>query len=433
MSAEWHTWSRAIRCRPQRIARPRDEGEVVAELGRAAVAGQTVRPVGAGHSFNRLACTDGTMIDMSACAGVERIDRDAGTVTVRAGTSLSALNTALHQAGMALPNVGTITSQTVAGALATGNHGTGLAHGPFAGLAVALRLVTADGTVRDCDERADPELLRCARTSLGALGVVTRVTVRVVPAFRLRSVPGSRPLDELLDGFDEWAGSADHVSATWLPWLDTTSTRALHRTEDRTDRGARLRPLLSSMEEVRCGVAGMASRLGPEMVRWLSETLPPYKPPASYVDSSFQAFSFPQPVRFFALEHALPLAGVPDAVRELRGALRRFGLYSPYALLMRVGAADDAPLSLAYGRATGYVNLTVPRSARYVELLRMVEHVLREHGARPHWGKAHTATAEILRPRYPEWDTFARMRGKLDPDGRFTNDHLARLLGNPDG
>jgi FAD-linked oxidoreductase len=432
MRTEWRNWSRATRCQPGRIARPRDEAEVAAVLASAAAAGHTVRAVGAGHSFNRLVCTDGTLLDMSACAGVEEIDRDAGLVTVRGGTSLAALNSALHRAGMALPNVGTIVSQTVAGALATGNHGTGLAHGPFASLAVGLRLVTADGTVMDCDSRRDPELFRCARTSLGALGVVTRVTLRCEPAFKLRAEPGSRPLDELLDGFTEWASSADHVQGAWLPWRDTVSTRMLHRTDESSTQHAWIRPWMTTVDEVRCGIAGLASRVTPAAVPWVSENLPPKGSAEPYVDSSHRVFSFPQPVRFLALEHALPLDGVPDAVRALRGALRRFGLYSPYSLLMRVGAADDAPLSPAYGWPTGYVNLTVPRSARYVELLRTVEHVLREHDARPHWGKAHTATAEVLRPRYPEWDTFARMRGKLDPTGLLVNDHLARLLGSVD-
>ncbi|OLF17238.1 D-arabinono-1,4-lactone oxidase [Actinophytocola xanthii] len=429
---EYRNWAGTTLCRPARIVRPLVEEEVVAALARAAAAGETVRAVGAGHAFNRLACTDGTLLDMSAYTGVGHLDRDAGLVTVRGGTSLAALNAALHRAGLALANVGTITGQTVAGALATGNHGTGLAHGPFASLAVGLRLVTADGAVRDCDERRDPELFRCARTSLGALGVVTRVTLRCEPAFRLRVVGGSRPLDDVLDGFDEWAGSAEHVSCAWLPWRDTVSTRALHRTEEPVTPGARLRPWRSTVEEVRCGLAGLAGRVNPAAAPRLVEGLPPRRPQASYVDESYRVFSFPQPVRFLALEHALPVAGVPAALRALRGALRRFGLYSPYSVLVRVGAADDAPLSPAYGRRTGYVNLTVPRGTRHVELLRTVEHVLREHDGRPHWGKAHTATAEVLRPRYPEWDTFARMRGKLDPAGLFTNDHLARLLGSVD-
>ncbi len=431
MTVQWRSWSGATRCRPARIVRPRTEADVAAELSRAAAAGETVRAVGAGHSFNRLVCTDGTLLDMSACAGVTSIDREARTVTVGGGTSLAVLNAALDRVGLALANVGTITAQTVAGALATGNHGTGLAYGPFASLVTALRLVTADGTVLDCDE-SDPELFRCARTSLGALGIVTSVTLRCVPAFRLRSEPDTRPLDDLLDGFGEWAASADHVACSWLPWRDTASTRALHRTDEKASRGAGRRPWMSTLDEVRCGIAGLGSRLHGAAVPWLTATLPPRGPATSYVDTGHRVFSFPQPVRFFALEHALPLHGVPAAIRSLRGALRRFGLYSPYSVLIRVGAADDAPLSPAYGRATGYVNLTVPRTARYVELLRTVEHVLREHNARPHWGKAHTATAEILRPRYPEWDTFARMRGKLDPDGRFANDYLARLLGSVD-
>jgi L-gulonolactone oxidase len=147
------------------------------------------------------------------------------------------------------------------------------------------------------------------------------------------------------------------------------------------------------------------------------------------VDTAFRAFTFPQPVRFLALEHALPLAAVPAALRDLGAALRRCGRNSPYSVLVRVGAGDDAPLSPAYGRPTGYVNLTVPRAPGYAEVLRTVEHVLRGYDGRPHWGKAHTATAETLAPRYPEWDRFARVRAELDPAGVFGNDYLDRVLG----
>jgi L-gulonolactone oxidase len=151
--------------------------------------------------------------------------------------------------------------------------------------------------------------------------------------------------------------------------------------------------------------------------------------PAAHVDVAHRVFTFPQPVKFVALEHALALEDVPEALRRLRGVLRRAGRYSPYSVLVRVGAGDDSPLSPAYGRTTGYVNLTVPRTVAFLELHRVIEQVLRELGGRPHWGKAHTATAEVLAPRYPEWSEFQRVRGELDPESRFTSDFVARVLG----
>src|SRR5262249_13528150 len=156
--------------------------------------------------------------------------------------------------------------------------------------------------------------------------------------------------------------------------------------------GAGRHRYMTTLSEARCAIAGIAGYRTPGMVPWLAgRAADPDKAVADYIDASYRAFTFPQPVKFMAMEYALPLGNIPVAVRALRGALRRAGYNSPYSLLVRVGAQDDSPLSPAYGRQTGYLNLTVPRTAKYIELLRIVEHVMRELDGRPHWGKAHTA------------------------------------------
>lgn len=424
----WRTWSGTVRCNPAHRLRPVGEEGIAAAVALAGERGLRVRAAGSGHSFNALACTDEVLLDLSRCAGIVDLDRAAPTVTVLPGTTLAQLCTALLREGLALPNVGTLGSQTVAGAISTGNHGTGLAYPPLAGHVAGLRLVTADGAVRVLREDTDAKLFRCARTSLGALGVLSAVTLHCVPAFTVRVAQRGAALDEVLDGIEDWAASADHVTLSWLPWRDRVGLRALRVTgEPRTRRG-RLARYRTTADEVRCGLVGLAGRVRAGAVPWLTDRSGGGGP-ADFVDWGHRAFTFPQPVRFLAMEHALPLSTVAPALRELRGALRRCGLYSPYSVLVRVGAADDAPLSPAYGRQTGYVNLTVPRGAGYIEILRVVEHVLREAGGRPHWGKAHTATAPVLAPRYPEWDEFQRVRAEVDPDGMFSNDYVDRVLG----
>lgn len=425
----WRNWSGTVRCAPVQLRRPRDESEIAELVGWARERGMTVRAAGTGHSFNPLACTDGLMLDLTGYRGILDVDHAAGSVTVKAGTTLRELSAALHREGFALANIGSLAEQTIAGAVSTGNHGSGIAHPPLAGEILALRLVTADGSVRTL-AAGDGERFACARTALGAVGVITSVTLRCVPRFNMRAVERSAVLDDVLDGFEDWTASADHVAMTWLPWSDAVALRSLHVTPDAPTRGAWRRRYATTVGEVRCGAIGQAGRLRPAAVHGLTDRLSRRgAPPVAYVDASHRAFTFPQPVRFLAMEHALALEQVVPALRELRGALRRQGSYSPYSILVRVGAGDDAPLSPAYGRATGYVNLTVPRTAGYAEILRTVEHVLREHGGRPHWAKAHTATAAVLAPRYPAWDAFQRVRRALDPSGLFANDYVKRVLG----
>ncbi|MEU5523791.1 D-arabinono-1,4-lactone oxidase [Streptomyces sp. NPDC047860] len=434
MTHVWKNWARTVRCAPRYLVRPRSEQEIIAAVRLAAREGLTVRAAGSGHSFNPLVSTDGVLVDLTRFTGIQRVDREARTVTVRSGTTLAAVNTALEQAGLALPNIGTLAEQTVAGALATGNHGSGIKHRPFSDLVESLGLVTADGGVRRLTRDGTPALLRCALTALGTLGIVTTVTLRCVPAFNLRVSETTEALQALLERFEQWAGSAEHISCCWMPWSDTVTSRSLRPTAHAATVRARRQRYAATVSEVKAGLIGLSAHLAPGSVPALSRM--PARPasvpapaPTQYVDAAHRVFTFPQPVKFVALEHALALEDVPRALRELRGVLRRAGRYSPYSVLVRVGAGDDVPLSPAYGRTTGYINLTVPRSAAFLELHRAVERVLRDFDGRPHWGKAHTATAEVLAPRYPEWAEFQRVRRELDPDARFTNDFVARVLG----
>ncbi|HZM74960.1 MAG TPA: D-arabinono-1,4-lactone oxidase [Candidatus Limnocylindrales bacterium] len=426
MKPAWRNWARSHDCTPMRRILPTREEEIVDALEN--LSGVPVRAAGSGHSFNALATTRGVQIDMRRFTGVLNISTATKEVTIRAGTSLGRLNEELHRAGLALSNVGTLAEQTVGGAIATGNHGTGLAFGPLSSFVTGLRMITAEG--RAVDLRPGSDLFRCAKTSLGALGIVTSISLRCVPAFNVAVSGRSVSFDAMLHEFDAIVGAADQVSLSWRPWTETLTVREKQVTSWWPTRLAGYHRYASTLDECWGGLTGLAGAVRPGAVpvlsRWWGRVR---RSSPRYVDANHRASTFPQPVKFLPLEHALPLHLVPEAMRALRSSFRRAGLFSPYALLIRVGAAEDAPLSPAYGRPTGYINLTVPRSARFRSLLRTVEDTLRDFSARPHWGKAHSATAEDLAPLYPEWSLFQRVRDEIDPAGRFGGDYLASVLG----
>ncbi len=424
----WQNWSRMASCLPQDTVRPLDTEDVVKAITAAGSRGTRLRMAGTGHSFNRLACTSETLLDMRALAGVVRVNAGEGTVTVRPGTTIAALARHLDEHGLALPNVGTLAEQTIGGAVATGNHGSGLAFGALASSVVALTLATANGSTRHLSA-SDGDLMRSARVSLGALGVVTELTLKCVPAFNLRSRVSQLPLDEWLGSVPLWASSADHVAMSWVPWRDDVTIRRLHRTDAPITPGARRQRWVMTADEVKAGLVGWAGARRAALVPWASTQLPPCGTQADYVDVSHRVFTFAQPTKFIALEHAVDLTSAPAAVADLARALRQLPVQSPYSLLVRVAAADDPPLSPGYGRRTAHINLTVPRGARYAGLLRTVEQVLRGHDARPHWGKAHNADWRVLSKLYPEWETFRAVREAVDPDGIFLSNYLEDLLG----
>ena len=202
----WRNWGGNVTARPAREVEPASVEELSAAVRQAAEDGLTVKAVGTGHSFTSIAATDGVLIRPQLLTGIRKIDRDAMTVTVEAGTPLKRLNMALAREGLSLTNMGDIMEQTVSGATSTGTHGTGRESASIAAQIKGLELVTADGAVLACSEKENPEVFSAARIGLGALGIVTAITFAVEPVFLLTAREEPMPFDKVLSEFDElWA------------------------------------------------------------------------------------------------------------------------------------------------------------------------------------------------------------------------------------
>ena len=234
---EWRNWAGTATARPARRAQPKTEAEISAAVKDAAAAGLPVRALGSGHSFTPAAATTGLALDLSLWTGVTAADTRTGLVTVRAGTTLRALNAALAELGLALANLGDIDAQTIAGALATGTHGTGARLGGLATQIEALDLVLADGSLVTCSASARPGMFAAARVGLGALGVVSAVTLRCVPSFTLAADERPMPVEQVIEEFDALAAANDHFEFYWFPY----GRQALVKRNNRVPSGGRPR------------------------------------------------------------------------------------------------------------------------------------------------------------------------------------------------
>ncbi|MEU5259257.1 D-arabinono-1,4-lactone oxidase [Amycolatopsis sp. NPDC021455] len=407
----WRNWAGTESCAPGTTVAARHEDDIVAAVRAAADRDHEIRVTGSGHSFNAIACTGGVRLDLRRHRGIVSIDRDAGEVTVRAGTTIGALNTALHRAGLAVANLGHLAGQTLGGAISTGNHGSGRTHPPLAGEVTAVRLVRGDGGVVNLTS-AGGDPFRCVRTALGVLGVLSEVTLRVRPAFRLRVTERPEPLAAVLERFAQWPEEAEHTYFSFGPDDTEVHMRHMSPVPDEPSPRAGLIRFAGTVAQVRTA-AKRAGRI----------------PSRDYVTDSRHAFTVWEPARFTACEYAFPLAGGREVLVAVRDALAGHEPRSPYPFTVRVSAAEDAALSLAAGRPTMYLNFAAPNTAGDVAVLRRFDAACRAHGGRPHWGKRHFATAGDIRDRYPGWELFQRVRAVMDPDGRFVNDHLRRVLG----
>lgn len=407
------------------IARPRSEDELAFTLRRAA--GRTVRPVGSSHSFTPLCVTDGIQIDLSRMNRLLTADSHH-RVRVQAGISLRELNRALLRRNLALPNLGDIDAQTLAGAAATGTHGTGLRFGNISQAIVAMRVMAAGGTVHDFT--GGDELL-AARISLGALGVVTELTLQCVPSFRLHRIQSVHDLDSVLADLGSLLARNDHVELYLFPH----TRRVLLLRSTRTDEAPWPRQPLKQwaqrdlVENTVLGAlmwtAGKAPLVAPQISRMVGALAGSNESQGH----SAAVFSSSRKVKFTEMEYSLPLQVAESAIESVLSTITRERHRVAFPVEVRFTQPDDAMLGPAHGRDSVYlaVHQTIHGSCQ--RYFAAVEPVLLDLGGRPHWGKRHTLAAEHLRALYPRWRDFQTIRARLDPTGIFSGQYLTKILG----
>lgn len=431
----WRNWAGTVTATSQSTARPRDAQEAAALIGRASEDGYAVRPLGSGHSFTGIGAPEpGTLaLDLSTWTGITHADPDSGLVIVRAGTTLARLNVELHELGLAMANLGDIDQQTIAGAISTGTHGTGAGLGGLATQVEELELITSEGAIRRCSRTENPDLFDAARVGLGALGVISTVTLRCVPAFALAAEEKPERLSAVLERFDELAEHNEHFEFYWFPH----SERTLVKCNNRLPLAAETRPLhplrnfleYQVMENYAFGGLCRLGRAVPSLVRPLNRLSGTAWSARSYSDSSYRVFVTPRSVRFVECEYAIPRASLPDVLGQLRAAVARLEHPVMFPVEVRVAAADDVWMSTAYQRETAYIAIHQYVGMPYRLWFDTFQAIADAVGGRPHWGKMHQLDAAKLRTRYPRFDDFRRLRAEVDPAGTFRNSYLDRVLG----
>ena len=431
VAPEWRNWAGDQACRPAVVEHPATTAEVADAVGRARDAQRVVRVAGAGHSFTDAALTDGTLLQLDRMRRVLEVDSTSGLVRVEAGISLNELSEALWAHGLGFENLGDVDVQSIAGATATGTHGTG---SRLRNLSAGLReveLVAGDGSVVTASEAEDPDAWRAARVSVGALGVVTAVTLQAVPAFTLEGVDSTAPLDEVLGRIDELADGAEHFEFYVFPHSPLALTRTNRRVDQAPQPPSRARAWVDDvlLRNHVFGLACAAGRRAPRLIPSINRLLARASGSSRRVDRSYRVFASPRLVRFTEMEYALPRERAVEAIRAVLEVAERPGFAVPFPIEVRFVAPDDALLSPAGGRATCYIAVHMYRGMEWEPYFRAVEAVMDGLGGRPHWGKRSFLTHAQLAPRYPRWDDFQRIRAELDPSGRFANVWIRDVLG----
>ncbi|MFD0133855.1 D-arabinono-1,4-lactone oxidase [Streptomyces sp. NPDC127159] len=430
-SGTWRNWAGNVTAHPVREVVPASVEELSAAVCKAAEDGLRVKAVGTGHSFTAAAATDGVLIRPQLLTGIRRIDREAGTVTVEAGTPLKRLNVALAREGLSLTNMGDIMEQTVSGATSTGTHGTGRDSASIAAQIRGLELVTADGSVLTCSEKENADVFAAARVGLGALGIITAITFAVEPLFLLTAREEPMPLDRVLAEFDELWTENEHFEFYWFPHTGSTNTKRNNRSAGPPKPVGQLSGWFED-EFLSNGVFQVANWVGravPAAVPAIAGVSSRALSARTYTDIAYRVFTSPRRVRFVEMEYAVPRDALAETLRELKAMVDRSTLRVSFPVEVRTAPADDITLSTASGRDSAYIAVHMFRGTSYQAYFTAAEQIFTAHGGRPHWGKVHTRDADYLAEAYPRFGEFTALRDRLDPDRRFGNDYLRRTLG----
>ena len=388
-----------------------------------------MRVSASGHSFTDIACTDDVMLRLDALDRV--VGHEGELVEVEAGITLHRLGKELADRGLAMENQGDIDRQQLAGALSTATHGTGIGFPNLSAQVVALRLVTAGGEVLELSEKSDADAWRAARVGLGALGVITRVTLRCVPLFTLERLDLPRGLDETLDALDDLVTSNDHFEFYGFPYTGRVMTRESERNDREAEPTEPWKRWLNDVIAENAIPAALfrVGRAVPGAIPALNRRIVPLLQPSKVVDHAYRVYASRRNIPFTEMEYGIPREAAAEALRRLVDLVERRGLPVAMPYEVRFTKGDDAYLSTAAGRDTCYIAVHQYRGMDFDAYFRGVERIMDDYGGRPHWGKRHFQTAATLAPRYPDWERFQAVRRRLDPDGVFTNDYVDRVLG----
>jgi FAD-linked oxidoreductase len=414
----WSNWSGSVRSGAS-VQCPRTEDEL-AEIVRAA---QTVRPVGAGHSFMPLCASGDAIVSLGDLEGELTVAPDRKTARIPAGWSIKKLTAMLWEQGLALANQGDVDPQSLAGAMATGTHGTGRDLGNLATFARGFCLVGADGAAKWCDAQTEPDLFQAQRLSLGMFGIATEIECEVVPAFHLQERIEKRPWGEVRERYFELVDELRHVEFWFFPHADSVILKTLQFC-DPCDPP----PSTTDMEETAFRRLLNIGAIMPPLVPTLQRTMMRSPMKGGRRGPAHAIFPSDRTIPFEEMEYEMPQAVGLETLDEVVGWIRRKRLPVSFPFEFRVVAPDDIWMSPMNAGPVAAISMHQYAKMPWRKLFGEAEAIFRSFGGRPHWAKRHTLARADVDALYPRAERYREVRRAADPDGKFLNPHLSELF-----
>ena len=424
----FENWAHTLRFKPQWYCRPTTEQDVQKLVTDARARKGRVRTMGAGHSFSQLLATDDTLVSLDGMND-DWIAVQGREVTVAAGIRLKELIKALKGRNLALKNLGSVTEQSIAGAIATGTHGTGIGFGSLPTQVVGAKLVDGRGNVVSVPK---DERLKAVSLSLGALGILTEVTIDCVDFYRLEYNAYVAKFDHVMANLDRLVSENQRVLLWWLvPLFGRDEVVVVTKNEPGTPLGVLAEagdpvnlPFGTPVRPLSMEVDGLWSLLAAQ-----GSPTNRFKRILHFTADYDDALTLPLlPVFHTECEYAIPAQNAVEALERLRGVVEESDLRLKLPVEVRFGAQDDLFLSPANSGMSCWIGASTEKNT--AEVYARFEPLMLEFGGRPHWGKHFTLTRKAIQSMYgTSYDRFLEVRDELDPDRVFANSFLTHVLG----
>jgi FAD-linked oxidoreductase len=426
---KWRNWSGEVTSYPSDIQCPTSVEEVVHLVKKCQHTGRKIRVVGSGHSFTPLVSTDEVMISLDYLTGIISMDKEKGIAEVWAGTKLKHLGEELYVYGFSQENLGDINKQSIAGAISTGTHGTGIEFGSIATQLVSITAVLANGEVVTCSEKENRSLFKAMQVSLGLLGIIVKVEIRVVPALHLVHESRRMSLSSCLDQLEVWKDNNRHFEFFWFPYTDKVQVKLMNEIKlvnTKRDRWNHCKKLV-----VENGLYWMVSegcRLLPKMSKIVSRLSIKAVPDAVESGPSHRLFSTLRLVKFNEMEYSVPAKSLKAVILEMKEAMGNYSFDVHFPIECRYVKGDDILLSPAYGRDSAYIAVHMYKGMEYQGYFQKMEEIFQRYEGRPHWGKMHSFSYDNINKSYPMFAEFLLLQNQMDPDAMFVNDYLRGIF-----
>lgn len=419
--AAWQNWSGGQKANPANIFYPSDEAALVKAIRESS---GNIRAFGGGHSFSPVVPTKGSLISLEAMNGLVRHDSAALTATFRAGTRIAQTGAALKAIGQGLLNEADINMQSIGGALSTATHGTGRKLQCYSATATELRLVLADGSAVTCSPTQERELYEAARVAVGSIGIITEATLQNRAAYRLREQVNVMSIPEAITALTQDRDKHRHMEFFAFPFGEKAIVKRMDITTEQPTPVEK--PFID--ENAILEFAADSAKKAPWTNVWWQRLVGMFVSDSVRVGDSFDVYASPRTVGFNEMEYSVPADRGLECFQEVLATMRKHEVNVFFPIEFRYIAKDECWLSPFYQRDAAAISIHQYYKQDYHSFFNLIEPIFKKYGGRPHWGKLHSLSAKDFRLMYPRFEDFLKVRQRVDPQGRFLNDHARKIF-----